>query len=241
MLVLEDLGSAPRLEQVLLRRARASRPRGRRGARHVPRGRARRHRRPPGSRRALRQRRHAPPARRPHLRAPVLGERFHAELGAARARRQRSGATRRRARSRRRPTRYLRAAGRARPRRRAGRQRAADAAGPQLLDAEIAHVGDPAFDVGILLAHLAVGSAARRRACGGGSGRRREAGLPTREPRPGAAPAFERAIRFAGIELVRRTLGAARLEAVTEDAAGLSVLELGLLAEAPAELRGSAF
>lgn len=109
------------------------------------------------------------------------------------------------------------------------------ARGSRLLDAEIAHVGDAAFDVGILLAHLVVSAAAR--------------GAP--EPlRPAlarcfdayaeargraGAPDFGRAARHAGIELVRRTIGAARVDVVSETAAALRVLDLGLrwLREAP--------
>jgi len=99
---------------------------------------------------------------------------------------------------------------------------------PRLLDAEIAHAGDGAFDVGILLAHLTLADAAR-----GGASRARLALERTWsayvESRGRAqAPDFEHAIRFAGIELLRRTLGAARLEAVGQDAAGLAVSDLGL-------------
>lgn len=99
---------------------------------------------------------------------------------------------------------------------------------PRLLDAEIAHAGEAAFDVGILLAHLVVADAAR-----GAADRARPALAGTWsayvESRGRAqAPAFEDAIRFAGIEVLRRTLGAARLEAVADDAAGLRASDLGL-------------
>jgi 5-methylthioribose kinase len=99
---------------------------------------------------------------------------------------------------------------------------------PRLLDAEISHAGDGAFDVGILLAHLAVSDAARGDAAGArpALGRTWAAYLEGRGR--AQAPPFERALRFAGIELVRRTLGAARVEAVAEDAAGIAVLDLGL-------------
>jgi 5-methylthioribose kinase len=100
--------------------------------------------------------------------------------------------------------------------------------GPRLLDAEIAHVGDAAFDVGILLAHLAVGSAAGGEPAAAAPAVERSWAAYAESRGRARAPGFERAIRFAGIELVRRTLGAARLAAVTEDAAGLSVLDLGL-------------
>lgn len=99
---------------------------------------------------------------------------------------------------------------------------------PRLLDAEIAHAGDGAFDVGILLAHLAISAVAKR-----DSGRARPALERTwsayAESRGRArAPAFEEAIRYAGIELLRRTLGAARVAAVADDAAGLAVVDLAL-------------
>lgn len=103
-----------------------------------------------------------------------------------------------------------------------------DARSPRLLDAEIAHVGDPAFDVGILLAHLVVAAAAR-----GEAERARPALRETWQSYIEArgrsrAPVFARAARFAGIELVRRTLGAARLDVVDRDDAALRVLDLGL-------------
>lgn len=101
-------------------------------------------------------------------------------------------------------------------------------AGPKLLDAEIAHVGDPAFDVGQLLGHLLLPAAARGEpatalpalratwaayAAGGGD----------------ASPAaLDAAARYAGIELLRRTLGAARVPAVASDAASLAVVDSGL-------------
>jgi 5-methylthioribose kinase len=97
-----------------------------------------------------------------------------------------------------------------------------------LLDAEIAHVGDPAFDLGQLLAHLLLPALARG------------------EPEC-AAPALAAAWQayaeahgrealaaradvgcYAGIELLRRTLGAARVPATLDDAAGLGVVDTGL-------------
>jgi 5-methylthioribose kinase len=97
------------------------------------------------------------------------------------------------------------------------------ASGPKLLDAEIAHVGDPAFDAGTLLAHLALPAAADGRLA---------AALPAVDAAweaycaahgPGA-PALGEALRYAGLELLRRTLGAARIAAVESDRAGLAVL-----------------
>ena len=41
-------------------------------------------------------------------------------------------------------------------------------------------------------------------------------------------PALAGALRYAGLELLRRTVGAARVAAVADDAAGLRVIELGV-------------
>ena len=97
------------------------------------------------------------------------------------------------------------------------------ASGPKLLDAEIAHVGDPAFDVGTLVAHLALPAAAEGRP---------SAALPAVEAAwsayrvahgPGAPPLAD-ALRYAGLELLRRTIGAARAAAALSSDAGLAVL-----------------
>lgn len=100
--------------------------------------------------------------------------------------------------------------------------------GPKLLDAEIAHAGDPAFDVGTLLAHLALPEIAAGRA---------------RELRPRLAELWQAyrsahgevglaagadVVRYAGLELTRRTIGAARVAFVEDDEAGVRVLEVGL-------------
>ena len=100
------------------------------------------------------------------------------------ARRRRAGAHRRR-----RLRALPRAPGRPRPRRRAGGQRAARRrAEPKLLDAEIAHVGDPAFDLGTLLAHLVLPGAAQGR-LGAALPRRPRPATPTAGP---TAPARRR-------------------------------------------------
>jgi 5-methylthioribose kinase len=96
-------------------------------------------------------------------------------------------------------------------------------AGPKLLDAEIAHVGDPAFDVGTLVAHLLLPALAA-----GEPGR----ALPAAEAAWDAyriahgagAPALADAARYAGLELLRRTIGAARVPAVVEPGAAHAVL-----------------
>jgi 5-methylthioribose kinase len=99
--------------------------------------------------------------------------------------------------------------------------------GPVLLDAEIAHAGDPAFDLGQLLAHLLLPHAARGRA---------DTALPLldaawqayREAAAAGPQALSHALRHAGIELLRRTIGAARVAAVERDEASLAVLDAGL-------------
>jgi 5-methylthioribose kinase len=96
------------------------------------------------------------------------------------------------------------------------------ASGPKLLDAEIAHVGDPAFDVGTLLAHLCVNALASRRSSKGLAGAAWSAYVGAAGP---AGLRFEEVARYAGIELLRRTIGAARLRAVEQDEAGSLVLE----------------
>jgi len=133
-------------------------------------------------------------------------------------------------------------------------------AGPRLLDAEIAHVGDPAFDLGTLVAHLLLHAVAR--------GRPAEA-LPAvqaawdayREPPPqrpaapegsgraaaaaGPAPvAFRDVARYAGLEFLRRTVGAARVPVVEAETAALRLIDAGerwvrTPPEAPLELVGA--
>jgi 5-methylthioribose kinase len=100
--------------------------------------------------------------------------------------------------------------------------------GPKLLDAEIAHVGDPAFDMGTFLAHLllpslAAGKPERAAAC------LDSAWSAYSEAHGSEALAdFARVARYAGIELLRRTLGAARIDAVARDEAGLAVVDAGV-------------
>jgi 5-methylthioribose kinase len=105
--------------------------------------------------------------------------------------------------------------------------------GVKLLDAEIAHVGDPAFDVGTLLAHRLLPDAAAGRPA---------AAVATlsacwdayREAHGEGAPALADALRYAGLEVLRRTVGAARVPAVASDAAGLLAIAAGLaLVRAP--------
>jgi 5-methylthioribose kinase len=100
------------------------------------------------------------------------------------------------------------------------------APGPKLLDAEIAHVGDPAFDVGTLVAHALLPAVAR------GSAARalplvEAAWSAYRESGPGSV-SFAEVARHAGLEMLRRTIGAARVAAVAEDAASLAVVDAAL-------------
>jgi 5-methylthioribose kinase len=95
----------------------------------------------------------------------------------------------------------------------------------RLVDAEIAHVGDPAFDVGTALAHLWVhiplgGSAADPRP---GAGALREAYLAA----GGRAEDLGHAPAFAGAEIMRRSIGAARLECLAGDREAAAALAFG--------------
>jgi 5-methylthioribose kinase len=113
-------------------------------------------------------------------------------------------------------------------------------AGPKLLDAEIAHVGDPAFDLGQLVAHLCLPGVARGDPRPGRDAARSAweaygqawAGAPP--------PAFSDAAPYAGIEMLRRALGAARLPAVEGEEAALAVIAAGLrlVADPPASPDG---
>ncbi|HTO71003.1 MAG TPA: phosphotransferase [Myxococcota bacterium] len=93
---------------------------------------------------------------------------------------------------------------------------------PRLLDAEIAHVGDPAFDLGQALAHVHVH---RVRARDEADCARWERALvdgyaPTRE-------LLARARGYAGVEILRRAIGAARLALLGTTARAERALELG--------------
>jgi 5-methylthioribose kinase len=96
------------------------------------------------------------------------------------------------------------------------------AGAPKLLDAEIAHVGDPAFDVGTVLAHLHFHLAVRpddaalARAEHGLIDEYRAAG--------GQHEDVEHGYRYAGVEMLRRTIGAARVRAIEKSDAALAVL-----------------
>jgi len=96
--------------------------------------------------------------------------------------------------------------------------------GVKLLDAEIAHVGDAAFDLGTLLAHLALPALARD---GNAAALQERVRAAYRDERACDAETLARAQRYAGCELIRRTIGAARVAAVARDEAGLRVLAAG--------------
>lgn len=98
---------------------------------------------------------------------------------------------------------------------------------PVLLDAEIAHVGDPAFDVGTLLAHVLLWGVAR------------DALAASADVAAGAWRAYAQAAgssdatsadvaRYVGIEMIRRTIGAARVAAVADTATALHALDVGI-------------
>jgi len=93
---------------------------------------------------------------------------------------------------------------------------------PRLLDAEIAHVGDPAFDLGQAFAHVHVH---RVRARDAGACEACEKALVD-----GYAPEralLARARRYAGVEILRRAVGAARLVLLGTTARAERALELG--------------
>jgi 5-methylthioribose kinase len=108
----------------------------------------------------------------------------------------------------------------------------------KLLDAEIAHVGDPAFDVGLLLAHVLLPGLAR------------DALVPAAEVaaetwaayagRAHEPPPFADVARLAGIEIMRRTIGAARVAAVRDTAVALVAVDLAavLMRRPPASAAG---
>jgi 5-methylthioribose kinase len=116
--------------------------------------------------------------------------------------------------------------------------------GAVLLDAEIAHRGSPHFDVGLLLGHLVLAAVARGRAADAV-----ERVAPVWQAyvvargAGAAACDFREAAAIAGIEVLRRTLGAARVPEVADDAVALAAVRAGaqLLRERPhdpALLRG---
>jgi 5-methylthioribose kinase len=96
---------------------------------------------------------------------------------------------------------------------------------PRLLDAEIAHVGDPAFDLGVARAHVELHLALSPASPSARAGLR--ALLDGYRAGGGTGGALERARGYAGVEMLRRTLGAARLAWIGETETGMAVVRHG--------------
>jgi 5-methylthioribose kinase len=94
-------------------------------------------------------------------------------------------------------------------------------AGPKLLDAEIAHVRHPAFDLGTALAHLRFHLARGHAAA---VGRAEQSLLEGYHKGGGRAEDLERAFGYAGVEMLRRTIGAARVRAVEDPAVAMAAI-----------------
>ncbi|MFP6665569.1 MAG: phosphotransferase [Deltaproteobacteria bacterium] len=97
--------------------------------------------------------------------------------------------------------------------------------GPKLLDAEIAHIGNPAFDPGNLLGHLALAGIARAddtllRLRARALWDAYSAAQPADQ-----VPAFDEVAGLAAIEMLRRTIGAARVAATSEVPASLTAID----------------
>lgn len=113
------------------------------------------------------------------------------------------------------------------------------ASGPKLLDAEIAHVGDPAFDVGTLIAHVLLPAVAAARV------NRVEGTVDNlwsayaKAHGPQGLPPFAEAALYAGIEMMRRSIGAARVAVVESPDAALAVTEVAsrLMTDPPQSTR----
>lgn len=97
---------------------------------------------------------------------------------------------------------------------------------PRLIDAEIAHVGDPAFDLGIALAHVEIPALRTHDPLAWSRVRSRL--LEGYVAGGGRAEDVERAARHAGVEVLRRTLGAARLPVLESDAVAVAAVARGV-------------
>jgi len=95
--------------------------------------------------------------------------------------------------------------------------------GAVLLDAEIAHVGDPAFDIGTLLAHLWLPAAADG-APEGAAGAVDATWAAWRDAGGAGLATRADADRYAGLEILRRTIGAARAPVVELPEAALPAI-----------------
>ena len=97
---------------------------------------------------------------------------------------------------------------------------------PRLLDAEIAHPGDPAFDLGTALAHLRFHTAL---APDPAPFERLEAALVEGYLEGGGQRGdAERAGGFAAVEMLRRTIGAARVPLVAEAEAAERIIDFAV-------------
>lgn len=105
----------------------------------------------------------------------------------------------------------------------------------KLLDAEIAHVGDPAFDVGVLLAHVLLPALARGELAHGAAAAA-DAWSAYDAAHGTGAPPFADVARHAAIEVLRRTIGAARVAAVADTATAIAAVDLAcpLILDPPA-------
>jgi S-methyl-5-thioribose kinase len=102
------------------------------------------------------------------------------------------------------------------------------ARGAVLLDAEIAHIGDPAFDLGTLFAHLWLPAVARGIASDVDAAIHAAWRAYASAMTDVDASLHPRAVRYAAIEMLRRTLGAARVAAVEDPAAALRVVDFAV-------------
>jgi 5-methylthioribose kinase len=110
------------------------------------------------------------------------------------------------------------------------------AGGAKLLDAEIAHAGNPHFDLGLLVGHLVLADVARGR-----PGEAAERVAPVwrayGEARGDGGGDFAGVAAVAGIEILRRTIGAARVPEVETDAVAVRAVAAGrrLVADPPTD------
>ncbi len=97
---------------------------------------------------------------------------------------------------------------------------------PVLLDAEIAHVGDPAFDVGTLLAHVWLARLVAPPSVPASRQASTVWAAYVQALGPAGPIPFSSVSRYAGLEMMRRTIGAARVAAVETSEASLRAIEI---------------